>query len=147
MKKVVRSNVTNLPFSLHDQIVIGFAAEDNRLEMLFESGFLSITGPLKQVQGKIEFEKVDWDFCHVYVLEFPEGHCNLGNFQGKKMELLDFIKQNKNIRFEIIDETYGYNTSKFDGYLWDETSMKECMVEIYHLGDMNYLIEEEEGEE
>jgi len=144
MKKVTRRNVTDLPYSLHDAVVIGFEVLDDRLRLQFQHGFISTTEPYKQVEGKIELEKVDWDFSYVYLLEFQDGFCgNEGNFLGKKMELLEFIKQYPNIRFEIIDETYGYNQTKLDGYLWGDNTDKECRLEIYHLGDMNYLIEEQ----
>ena len=142
MKKIVRHNITDLPYSLHDAVVTGLEVLDDRLLMLFQYGFMSIGESYEQVWGKIEFERVDWDFSYIYLLEFPEGLCgNAGDFIGKKMGLVEFINQCPNIKFEIVDETYGYNQSKFDGYLWGDT-VKECRIEIYHLGEMNYLIEE-----
>ena len=48
-----------------------------------------------------------------------------------------FVNQN----FTIIDETYGYNQSKFSGFLSVGTEIKECMIEVYHLGDMEYITE------
>lgn len=172
MKKVTRKNVIDLPYSLHDGVVTGFEVlagseklnecekqngfeipngcenlneceiPRDKLLLEFEHGFVSTLEPYMQVEGKIEFAKVDWDFSFAYIIEFPDGSLcgNQGNFTGHKMELLDFIQQNKELRFEIIDETYGYNTTKLDGYLWGDTKIKECRLEIYHLGDMSYIV-------
>lgn len=46
------------------------------------------------------------------------------------------------VRFEIISETYGYNKSTFSGWLWVKNKLKECILELYHVGDMMYLVEE-----
>mgnify|MGYP001625647276 CR=1 FL=1 len=55
--------------------------------------------------------------------------------------LIDFIPMFVNQNFTIIDETYGYNQSKFSGFLSVGTEIKECMIEVYHLGDMEYITE------
>lgn len=55
------------------------------------------------------------------------------------MYLKDFVEQFVNAGFSIIDETYGYNQSKFEGFLSMDGTVKECFVEIYHLGDMVFV--------
>lgn len=140
MKKVVRNNINDLPYSLHDGVVIGFEVIGDTLVMKFQYGFLRTTHPFEQINGSIEIEKIDWDFSFVYLLDYQDVLCgNVGSFTGKKMELKTFINQFKSVEFTLIDETYGYNTSKFDGYLSDGDMFRECMIEIYHLGDMSYL--------
>lgn len=47
-----------------------------------------------------------------------------------------------NIDLEIIDETYGYNQSKFSGYIYEKNMIKECIIEIYHFNNMKYITEE-----
>jgi hypothetical protein len=142
MKKVVRNNINNLPYSLHDGVVIGFEITGDNLVMKFQHGFLRTVEPFEQINGSIEIQKIDWDFSFVYLLDYQDVICgNVGSFTGKKIELKIFINQFKNAEFNLIDETYGYNTSKFDGYLSDGDMFWECMIEIYHLGDMNYLVE------
>lgn len=136
MKTTIRDNVTHLPYSLHDMSVTGFEVEGDRLVLQFANGFVKIGDPCEQINGSIAFQQVDWDFCYAYVLDFCG---NAGSFTGSKASLADFIAQNKNVLFEIADETYGYNQSKFSGYLSVARSLKECTLEIYHLGDMQYV--------
>lgn len=142
MKRTIRKNMTDLPYSLHDARVIGFEVNENILQMKFQSGFVCMVAPFKQVEGFVEFEKIDWD-SYVYLLEYQEVLCgNLGSLTGKKMELREFINEFDNASFDIIDETYGYNLSKFSGYLSTQDSLKECIIELYHWGDMSYILEE-----
>ena len=42
---------------------------------------------------------------------------NHGKIKGHKYSLKKFIKKYKKADIEIVDETYGYNQSKFSGYL------------------------------
>ena len=142
MKKVIRNNIINLPYSLHDGAVIGLEAEEGKLLMKFQYGFIETIEPFEQISGNVEFEGIDWDFSFVYFFEYQDVLCgNAGHFTGKKMSLQEFISQYNNIKFDIMDETYGYNMSKFSGYLTDRDSIKECIIEIYHMGDMSYIVE------
>lgn len=142
MKKVIRNNIINLPYSLHDGAVIGLEAEEDKLLMKFQYGFIETIEPFKQISGNVKFEGIDWDFSFVYFFEYQDVLCgNAGHFTGKKMSLQEFISQYNNIKFDIMDETYGYNMSKFSGYLTDRDSIKECIIEIYHMGDMSYIVE------
>ena len=43
----------------------------------------------------------------------------------------------------VIDETFGYNTTKLAGWLLQKGHLQECTLEIYHLGDMIYVTKEE----
>lgn len=38
-----------------------------------------------------------------------------------------------------MDETYGFNMTKYSGYLTAQGHHYECMVEIYHEGDMLFV--------
>ncbi len=38
-------------------------------------------------------------------------------------------------------EVYGYNQTKYMGYLTSKRNTWECIVEIYHLGDMVFVEE------
>lgn len=141
MKKIIRKNVIDLPYSLHDGAVIGLEAVEDKLFMQFQYGFIETAEPFEQIKGNVEFEKVDWDFCFVYLLEYQGVLCgNPGRFVGIKMSLKEFIDQYDNIKFDIMDESYGYNASKFTGYFSVDDTIKEGIVEIYHLGDMSYLL-------
>lgn len=134
MIKTVRDNI-NLPYSLHDMSVSGFKFENDMLIIYFENGFVKVGEPCVQVDGYIEFNGVDLDFCFAYILDICS---DSGKFTGEKLSLSDFILKYRDMNFEICDETYGFNQSKFSGYLSVEDTLKECVLEIYHTGDMIY---------
>ena len=138
MKRTIRPNV-HVPYSLHDMRVIGFEVNGDTLIMRTQSGMTKTTEPYGQPDGHVEFQKVDWDFCYVYTMDIL---ANEGEFQGRKMSLQNFIAEFKNSGFEVIDETFGYNTSKFSGWLLQKRHLQECSIEIYHLGDMVYVTED-----
>lgn len=140
MKITLRNNVTNLPYSLHDSAIIGLIISDNKLTMRLQSGFIVNSEPFSQVNGEVVFENVDWDFSYIYLISYKDVLCgNVGHFSGEKISLWDFITKKKQFNIDVVDETYGYNLSKFGGYIFLEGNTYECMMEIYHLGDMKYL--------
>lgn len=138
MIKTIRDNII-APYSLHDMNVIAFDITDNGLIMHTQSGMVKTTPPYKQVDGYVEFHNVNFDFSYVYLLGVDG---NVGTFKGKKMFLKDFLDQYKQFGFSIIDETYGYNMTKYNGYLLSNRQHHECEIEIYHEGDMVFVAEE-----
>lgn len=138
MKITVKNNIESLPYSLHDMCVTEMKIMGDDLMMIFQNGFISNIEPYEQIEGSVQFHCVDWDFCYVYLLDFLD---NTGPFKGKKQYLVDFIPMFVNQNFTVLDETYGYNQSKFSGFLSVGDKIKECMIEIYHLGNMQYITE------
>ncbi len=140
MKTTIRNNVTALPYSLHDAVVTGIEIAENKITFRFAEGFFEpCEGDCKRVGGSIEIEGADHDFCDAYVLSSAK---NEGSFRGRKMPLKAFAKKYKELQFEIINETYGYNKSTFSGWLWAKNKPRECILELYHAGDMRYVVEE-----
>ena len=144
MITVIRENIKNLPYSLHDMTATGMTINGSSVKIDFKDGYEKTDGSGERVSGYILFEDVDFDFCYVYVLDFCG---NVGGFTGEKYFLSDFIGNHRDINFEIIDEVYGYNRSKFCGYLRTACDsgqnlydIKECALEIYHGGDMKYCV-------
>ena len=135
MNQTVRANI-NTPYSLHDMNVIAFEVEDDAITMRTQSGMIKTEGLSSQVDGYVIFENVQWDFSYVYLLDFTG---NIGTFTGEKMFLKDFIAAFQNAGFSVMDETFGYNQSRFTGYLSINRTVKECSIEIYHEGDMIYV--------
>ena len=138
MTKTIRNNI-HPPYSLHDMNVIDFEATGNTLIMRTQSGIVKTTPPFGQPNGSIEFHNVQWDFSYAYLLDFTG---NVGSFSGEKLFLKDFIEKFKPFGFNVMDETYGYNTAKFSGYLLYNRRHYECFIEIYHEGDMIYVTDE-----
>lgn len=139
MKRTIRENI-HAAYSLHDMNVIAFEVSGNDLIMRTQSGMVKTTPPYGQPDGHVEFHNVQWDFSYVYLLDFTG---NIGTFAGEKMFLKDFAAKFVPFGFFIMDETYGYNTTKYSGYLIAKRHHYECAVEIYHEGDMVFVAEEE----
>ena len=138
MKRIVRGNI-NPPYTLHDMNVISFEVTNNDIVMRTQSGMVETTAPYGQPDGYIEFHNVQWDFSYVYLLSVTG---NVGAFTGEKMFLKDFIERYKQFGFSIMDETYGYNQTKYNGYLMANRGHCECVIEIYHEGDMVFVAED-----
>ena len=119
--------------------VISFDIIDNDIVMKTQSGIVEITPLCRQVEGYVEFHNVQWDFSYVYLLGVTG---NVGTFTGEKMFLKDFIDKYKQFGFSVMDETYGYNMTKYCGYLLSNRQHHECIIEIYHEGDMVFVAEE-----
>lgn len=137
MKKTIRNNI-NSPYTLHDMNVYAFEVSDNDIIMKTQSGIVEVASPCRQLDGYVEFHNVQWDFSFVYLLGVTG---NVGTFTGEKMFLKDFIEKYKQFGFSIMDETYGYNMTKYNGYLLSNRQHYECVVEIYHEGDMVFVAE------
>ena len=138
MKKTIRENI-NTAYSLHDMNVIAFEVTGNDMVMRTQSGMVETKPPYGQPDGYVEFHNVRWDFSYVYILGVTG---NIGTFTGEKMFLKDFISQFDLFGFSIMDEAYGYNATKYSGYLISKRRHYECMIEIYHEGDMVFVVEE-----
>ena len=138
--EIVRNNNSN-PYRLHDVNIVDMIVDFNKIKMYVSPGMFEIEEPYDIVEGHIEFNWVEWDFSYVYILDFVG---NTGIFSGEKMFLKDFLKKYPEFYFEICDETYGFNQSKYSGYLIENGTRKECMIEIYHAGDMIYVTERQD---
>ena len=138
LKKTIRNNI-DTAFTLHDMNVVSFEIIDNDIVMKTQSGIVEICSPCRQLDGYVEFHNVQWDFSYVYLLGITG---NVGTFTGEKMFLKDFIERYKQFGFSIMDETYGYNMTKYCGYLLANRQHCECVVEIYHEGDMVFVSED-----
>lgn len=140
MKEINRKNVLDLPYGLHDARVNRIDLNGEQISLWFDEGYYKpVDNDSLLVKGHIILEGVDVDFCHVYLMDIESDY---GTFIGKKFTIQQFIAKYSSIDFEIIDETYGYNMSRFSGFFYEGANTKECIVEIYHFGHMTYLTEE-----
>lgn len=142
--EIVRCNIIDLPYSLHDARVNKIEVVADKAVLNFSIGYFKPTDddclPVKR-EAIISIYGLDLDFCNVYLIAIKN---NYGKFTGEKLGLEMFIKQYREIDFEIVNETYGYNTTKFSGYLYEGKSeiTKECIFEFYHFGEMKYTNED-----
>lgn len=128
---------SDIPYSLHDMSICKIESIGESLKFHFENGYESCTEPYQQVNGNITIEEVDYDFCFAYLLS---DNGTFGAFNGRKLALLDFLKEYKNISFEVIDESYGYNSVAYNGYLSlpERDDSIELTITIYHFGNIIY---------
>lgn len=139
MEWMERKNITNLPYSLHDAHINKIIMKGTSVKLYFREGYyIPCSGDCIPVEGYIEIQAVDEDFCYVYVMN-TNGYP--GKFKGKKYKLKEFIKKHSKIDMEIINETYGYNQSKFSGWMYKgkKKKIREFIIEIYHFGSMKYI--------
>ena len=137
MRPIIRQNI-HAPYSLHDMYVTALEIHGDDITLLTGSGMVKTTAPYSQPEGHVEFQDVRWDFSYAYLLNFTG---NVGSFTGEKMFLRDFILRHPEPNLCIMDETYGYNCTKYTGHITVNGSFHECMLEIYHEGDMVFVEE------
>ena len=126
MKTTIRQNITEIPYSLHDAVVVKLCAESKKLTLHFENGYVQAMEPYDDVTGTVEFAGVDWDCSFACVYKCKEFSLeNTGALEG-------------------VDETFGYNQTRLEGYLYRGADTYECSIGVYHMGDMSYVTEEEE---
>ena len=113
MRTVIRENMKTA-YCLHDMNVTAFETNGNKLTMRTQSGMIKTSFPCTQVDGYVEFEDVRWEFSYVYLLGVTG---NTGVFKGEKLFLRDFFERFPVFGFSVMDETYGYNTTKYSGFL------------------------------
>lgn len=138
MKRTVRDNIRTA-YSLHDMHVLAFKVSGNNVVMRTQSGMVKTTPPYRQVAGFVEFHGLDWEFCSVYLMS---GYGNIGKFTGEKLMFKDFLERFPCFNLEIIDEVFGYNKTKLWGFLSANRDVYDCVIELYHHGDMVYVTEE-----
>ena len=137
MRETIRHNI-NASYSLHDMNVIAFEVNGDDVIMRTQSGMVKTGNPCRQIDGHVKFCDVQWDFSYVYLLGVTG---NVGTFTGEKMFFRDFLDRFPVFGFSIMDETYGFNMTKYNGYLTAKGIFCECNIEIYHEGDMIFVDE------
>lgn len=138
MKKAIRENI-HVEYSLHDMNVIEFSVDGNDMLMRTQSGIVQTVPPYGQHDGYVEFHDIEWRYSYAYIL-YHNG--NVGEFSGEKMMLQDFLHHYSDASFDIMDESYGHNQSKFSGFISKGKTVGECFIEIYHKGDMVFVDQE-----
>ncbi|RDU24901.1 hypothetical protein [Anaerosacchariphilus polymeriproducens] len=146
MKKTIRKNIINIPYSLHDSHIkkIKIQKIDDEdfvnIKILFKEGFyVPKDNDTIQIKGKLLFKQVDLDCSFVYIMGIKGLNC--GKIAGRKYSLKSFVEKYEKVDMEIIDATYGYNMSNFSGYMYFKHKIKEFTIELYHFGDMIFLTE------
>ena len=137
MKEIKFERKDKLPYSLHDMRITNIKYDDNDLTFEFKDG---IEKDDKKVKASVKITKVDFDFSTITLMS-DNGY--YGKFNGEKMELTEFVDNNKDFKIEIVDELHGYNMVQYNGFLdiKDKKDLIECSIYIYYSGDYLYLID------
>ena len=137
MKEIKFERKDKLPYSLHDMRITNIKYDDNDLTFEFKDG---IEKDDKRIKASVKITKVDFDFSTITLMS-DNGY--YGKFNGEKMELTEFVDNNKDFSIEIVDELYGYNMVQYNGFLdiKDRKDLVECSIYIYYSGDYLYLID------
>lgn len=138
MKKTIRENIKPA-YSLHDMQVDYFKICQDQLVMHLSTGMVRTAEPGGQPDGQVEFHRVCWDYSYAYLLQYKGLAGNVGPFRGEKMFLQDFLRLFPEPAFTILDETYGYDQTKYSGFLDTDQGIRECILEICHQGDMIFV--------
>lgn len=133
-----RYTFTEPPYSLHD-CPVTFVHDGDTLTLVTEYGMKSTRPPHMTKTGRVEFEGLDWDFCHAYILP-SAGH--YGRFEGEKLPLAELLSRCKELRLDVMDEQFGYNCARFCGYADIGDDLRELAIEIYHTGALTYIADE-----
>ena len=131
----IRKNILT-DYSLHDMNVISIQKHGRDIIMRTQSGIVRCTGRSAQVDGHVVFRNVDMDFCNVYLMK---SNGRYGKFEAEKISLEEFFQRYSTFGFSVMDEVYGYNQTKYWGYLTSNREFYECIIEFYHLGDMIFV--------
>ena len=137
MKEIKFERKDKLPYSLHDMRITNIKYDDNDLTFEFKDG---IEKDDKKVKASVKITEVDFDFSTITLMS-DNGY--YGKFNGEKMELTEFVDNNKDFSIEIVDELHGYNMVQYNGFLdiKDKKDLIECSIYIYYSGDYLYLID------
>lgn len=128
-----------VPYSLHDMRVSSIELRDGRLTLEMETGLVRIGEPCEQVSGRVILTGVeDCDFLRLS----PNGE--YGRFSGKKQTWEKFVRRHPDFSLEILDELYGFNQVRYEGYLSlpDKEELIEFCMAVYYTGELIYETEE-----
>lgn len=143
MNIVVKPPNPDPPYSLHDAHIMEVRAEGDTLRLLTQYGYVCTTPPFGQVDGDVELTGVDLESSYVYVMEYTDVLCgNCGSFTGRKMTVEDFLRDYPSFSLDVMDETYGYNQVKLNGFLHVGERCLEFRLELYYTGEFRYLLKE-----
>ncbi len=136
----VRKNIDFLPYDLYHMTISKCDFDEKDIIFNFISGIIKVGNPGYQSDGAVQIKGVDWESSNAFVLS---ENGERGEFTANKLELKEFFEEyfgeDGKCEFEIIDESYGFNYTRFSGYLNIDGKKKECAMEIFHTGNMEYI--------
>ncbi|NLM34840.1 MAG: hypothetical protein GX206_05315 [Clostridiales bacterium] len=137
MNQYIKPNLV-LPISLHDAVITSIEIApatseliDGTLTFKFSEGFYLVEENKVEVSGEatLKFTGIDFDFSSVYYCKENE---------RQEVTFADLARDANMYRLEVVDETYGFNQSKFGCSLFKEDFIYWVEIEIYHFNETIY---------
>ncbi len=127
------------PYNLHDMNIIAFEVTGNDIILRTQSGIVMAVPPYSQRDGYAEIHGVRWEYSYVLFLRHTS---DMGVFNAEMHYLKEFVENFQNAGFSVMDTTYCGDITKFSGFLSFGEDVIECIIEIYHEGDMVFVDED-----
>lgn len=136
MKKTIREAI-HAEYSLHEMDIVALEINGRELIVKTQNGMIKSSSG-RSVEGHVAFLNVDWGYCYIYLFD---SNGNVGAFAGEKKYLIHFLDERKSVSFTVTSEVYGEKRTKYFGHLLTGGKRLECIIEIYHEGDMVFFHE------
>ena len=134
----IHDRTSNILFSLHDSKVKEIKFHNKTLTLKVGKIYEFVDGEEKSYPGEICFRNCDVDMCDVLIFNKTLGE---GRFNGKAIDLQQFMDEYADSEFEIITEGYFGNTTTYTGWLWvDGKPPVSAIMYIWKSGDMVYRV-------
>ena len=134
----IHDRTSNILFSLHDSKVKEIKFHNKTLMLKVDKIYEFVDGEEKSNPGEICFRNCDVDMCDVLIFNKTLGE---GRFNGKAIDLQQFMDEYADSEFEIITEGYFGNTTTYTGWLWvDGKPPVSAIMYIWNSGDMVYRV-------
>ena len=129
---------SNILFSLCGSRVKEIKFHNKILTLKVEEIYELVEGEEKSYPGEICFKNCDVDMCDVLIFNKTLGE---GRFNGKAIDLQQFMDEYADSEFEIIKEGYFTNATTYIGWLWvDGKPPVSAIMYIWNGGDMVYRV-------
>ena len=135
---LIHDRNSNILFSLHDSKIKKITFRNNILTLQLNKIFQYTKDGEKIYSGEVLFYDSDLDECSILIFDRTVYE---GEFSGKAISLIEYMKEYSNAEFEILIEGYfGYYTT-YTGWIWIEGKEPvSAIMYIWNTGDMVYRI-------
>ena len=135
---LIHDRNSNILFSLHDSKIKKITFRNNILTLQLNKIFQYTKDGEKIYSGEVLYYDCDLDECSTLIFDRTVYE---GDFSGKAISLIEYMKEYSNAEFEILIEGYfGYYTT-YTGWIWIEGKEPvSAIMYIWNTGDMVYRI-------
>ena len=136
---LIHDRNSNILFSLHDSKIRKITFRNNILTLQLNKIFQYTKDGEKIYSGEVLFYDCDLDECSILIFDRTVYE---GDFSGKAISLIEYMKEYSNAEFEILIEGYfGYYTT-YTGWIRIEgKDPVSAIMYIWNTGDMVYRID------